>query len=98
MRDIRFVVIHTPGPEWQAGVPLFEHRGIAGHIAHFRRLLDAGKLELGGAFLDDAAGGMIIPAAGPSQAEIVEFANADPAVASGLLRADVRQWMIGMKK
>jgi hypothetical protein len=36
MRDIRFVVIHTPGPDWQAGVPLFEQRGIAQHIQHFR--------------------------------------------------------------
>ena len=98
MRDIRFVVIHTPGPQWQPGLSLFEQRGVAEHVAHFRQLLDAGKLEMGGPFLDDAAGGMMIPAEGLSQAEIVAFANADPAVASGLLHVTVRQWMIGMKK
>ena len=87
MKDIRYVVIHTPGPAWKAGVPLFEQ----------------GKLVLGGPCLDavDAAGGaavgMMIPESGLSQAEISEFANADPSVASGLLRADVRAWLVGMK-
>jgi uncharacterized protein YciI len=98
MRDIRFVVMHTPGPHWQADLPLFEQRGIAEHIAHFRGLLESGKLEMGGPFLDAAAGGMMIPVEGLSEAEIVAFANADPAVISGLLRAEVRQWMVGMKK
>ena len=48
-------------------------------------------------FLDDAGGGMMIPAPGLSEAEIVAFANADPAVAAGLLTVQVREWMIGMK-
>lgn len=98
MRDIRFVVIHTPGPAWQAGVPLFEQRGIAQHIEHFRTLLESGKLEMGGPFLDASGGGMMIPTEGLSQLEITEFANADPAVVAGLLRVEIRQWMIGMKK
>ena len=67
MRDIRFVVIHTPGPAWQAGVPLFEQRGIAQHIDHFRTLLESGKLEMGGPFLDASGGGMMIPTEGLSQ-------------------------------
>ena len=98
MRDIRYVVIHTPGPQWQAGVPLFEQRGIVQHIEHFRALLDSGKLEMGGPFLDPAAGGMMIPCDGVSESEIIEFAKADPAVVAGLLHAEVRQWLVGMKK
>ena len=98
MRDIRFVIIHTPGPQWQPDRSMFEQRGVAEHIAHFRQLLDAGKLELGGPFLDAVAGGMMIPAEGVPEADIVAFANADPAVVSGLLRVAVRPWMVGMKK
>jgi uncharacterized protein YciI len=98
MRDIRFVVIHTPGPDWQAGMPPFEQRGIAQHIEHFRTLLESGKLEMGGPFLDPSGGGMMIPTQGVSEGEITEFANADPAVVAGLLRVEIRQWMIGMKK
>ena len=98
MRDIRFVVMHARGPQWQAGVPVFEQRGIAQHIEHFRTLLESGKLEMGGPFLYAAAGGMMIPTEGLSELEITAFANADPAVAAGLLRVEIRQWMIGMKK
>ncbi len=98
MRDIRFVVMHARGPQWQADVPLFEQRGIAQHIEHFRTLLESGKLEMGGPFLDAAGGGMMIPTEGLSELEITEFADADPAVVAGLLRFEIRQWMIGMKK
>ena len=98
MRDIRFVVIHTRGPQWQDGVPALEQRGIARHIEHFRTLLDSGKLEMGGPFLDAADVGMMIPTEGVSEPEITEFAHADPTVAAGLLCVEIRRWMVGMKK
>jgi len=97
MKDLRFVVVHAPGPNWQPDVPLFEQDGVAAHVSHYRELLEAGKLALGGPFLDAAAGGMMIPAPGLTEAEIVAFAHADPAVRSGLLRVDVRPWFVGMK-
>jgi len=98
MGDVRYVVIHTPGPRWKVGRPIFEQEGVQQHVEHFRKLLVDGRLEMGGPFLDESAGGMMIPAAGVSESEIREFANADPTVASGLLRVEVRQWLIGMKK
>lgn len=98
MRDIRFVVIHSPGPRWQGGVPLFEQTGLQAHVDHYRQLLDEGKLVLGGPFLDAAAGGMMIPKPGLTEAEITAFAHADPAVADGLLKVEIRQWLVGMKK
>lgn len=98
MRDVRFVVVHSPGPNWKAGLALFEQDGVQDHIAHYRQLLVDGRLEIGGPFLDEYAGGMMIPAAGVGEAELIAFANADPAVASGLLRVAVRPWMVGMKQ
>jgi len=98
MQDIRYVVIHKPGPRWKAGQAFFEQDGVREHVEHFRKLLAAGKLEMGGPFLDESAGGMMIPAAGLSEAEITEFARADPAVASGLLSVQVREWLVGMKR
>lgn len=97
MPDIRYVVIHHPGPRWQAGVPLFEQQGLQAHVEHYRQLLAQGKLALGGPFLDAAAGGMMIPTAGQDEAEIRAFAAADPAVISGLLSFELRQWMVGMQ-
>ncbi|MEO6747730.1 MAG: YciI family protein [Caldimonas sp.] len=97
MRDIRHIIVHTPGPLWKAGVPIFQQEGVQQHIEHFRQWFEAGKLALGGPFLDAAAGGMMIPAEGLTAEEIKAFADADPTVVSGLLRAEVREWMVGMK-
>ncbi len=98
MRDIRYVMIHTPGPNWKAGVPAFEQEGLRQHVEHFQELHAAGKLAMGGPFLDAASGGMMIPEANLAEAEIVEFANADPTVASGLLKVEVRQWFVKLTK
>ena len=97
MRDIRYVVVHAPGPRWKAGVPLFEQEGLQAHIEHYRALLAQGKLEMGGPFLDEHAGGMMIAAAGLARSDIEAMAQADPAVVSGLLRVAVREWLVGMK-
>ncbi len=97
MKDIRHVVVHAPGPNWKPGVPFFEQEGVHEHVAHFRQLLADGRLHMGGPFLDEFGGGMMIPNEALTEAEIAAFANADPAVASGLLRVAVRPWMVGMK-
>jgi uncharacterized protein YciI len=96
MKDIRHLVIHHPGPGWKAGAPIFEQDGVHAHIAHYRRWLEEDRLEMGGPFLDEAGGGMMVPVAGLDEATIRAFADADPAVASGLLRVEIRQWLVGM--
>jgi uncharacterized protein YciI len=97
-RDVRFVVFHRPGPAWLAGKSMFEQPGIRDHVAHYRRLLAAGKLVLGGPHLDGPGGGMMIPAPGVPEDEIRAFAADDPAVKSGLLLVDVRPWLIGLSR
>ncbi len=98
MQDIRYVIIHRPGPQWVAGKSMFEQPGLEHHLAHYRHLHDAGKLLAGGPFLDGYAAGMMIPEPGLSEHVIVEIAQADPAVLAGLLIAEVHPWLVGMKK
>jgi uncharacterized protein YciI len=98
MKDIRHVVVHRPGPAWQPGVPPFRQPGLDRHVAHYRSFLEAGKLELGGPFLDADTAGMMVPVAGVARDEIEAFAAADPAVRDGLLTFEMRTWMIGMKR
>ena len=98
MRDVRFVVVHLPGPKWAPGVPAFEQAGVQAHIDHFRALFAQGKLAMGGPFFSPGAVGMMIPEAGVTREEIEAFAAADPAVAAGLLAFEVREWLVGMKK
>lgn len=96
MKDIRFVVFHTTGPSWQAGKSMFEQPGVMAHVAHYRQLLQAGKLALGGPHLDARGGGMMIAAAGMAEDELRAFAAEDPAVKSGVLAFEIRPWLIGM--
>lgn len=98
MKDIRYVVLHRPGPQWQAGKSMFEQSGLDAHVAHYRQWLEQGKLVLGGPHLDAGGGGMMVPEAGLAELEVSAFAQADPAVRSGLLVAEVRPWLIGMRK
>lgn len=96
MRDLRHVVFHRPGPTWRHGTPIFEQDGIGAHIEHYRAWLDTGMLEMGGPFVDAAAGGMMISTAGLAEDAIRAHATADPAVASGLLVVEIRPWVVGM--
>ena len=97
-RDVRYVVLHRPGPAWLPGKSMFEQPGIRAHVEHYRKWLEAGKLQLGGPHLDPAGGGMMIPAQGVQEAEVRAFALADPAVKDGTLIAEVRPWLIGMSQ
>lgn len=97
MQDIRFVVFHRTGPNWQPGKPLMEQDGVLAHVAHYRSLLEAGQLALGGPHLDAQGGGMMVAARGVTEDALRAFAAADPAVVSGLLSFELRPWLIGLQ-
>ena len=46
MNPTQFVVVHSPGPSWKAGVPAFEQEGLQLHVAHYSQLLEQGKLVM----------------------------------------------------
>lgn len=98
MRETRYVIFHAPGPSWLPGKTLFEQDGVQDHVNHYRQLQREGKLFMGGPFMDGAGGGMMISEEGISEQELIEFAHADPAVKSGLLTAELRPWLVGMKR
>ncbi len=98
MKDIRYVVFHSPGPNWLPGRSMFEQPGLDLHVAHYRALFEQGRLMVGGPHLDERGGGMMVPEAGLGEDEITAFAQADPAVQSGLLTVQVRPWLLGMKR
>lgn len=92
MPETHYVAIHTPGPRWDPVVPMREQAGLQDHADHYRRLLQAGKLALGGPFIDEASGGIMVFTSSVTESEAREHAAADPAVRSGLLVCDVRPW------
>jgi len=91
------VVFHRPGPKWDSALGFREQDGIAEHVAHYRALHDAGKLELGGPYLD-GSGGMMIATQDVGAEQFTALAEADPAVASGLLTFEVKEWFVAMDR
>ena len=94
---IRYVVFHTHGPKWQFGVDFREQEGVREHVGHYLKFHEQGKLELGGPFLSQDAGGMMVATKEVSQEELEAFAAADPTVQSGLLLYEVRPWLTVME-
>ena len=94
--QIKQVVIHSPGPDWEPGVDAREQPGVMLHIQHYAKLHEAGKLLYGGPFTDLDSGGLMIAADEVGREELEAFAAADPAVCSGLLRYEVKTWYVAM--
>ena len=94
---IRYVVFHRPGPTWQAGVDFREQEGVREHVQHYLKFHEQGKLELGGPFLLENAGGMMVATRDVSREELESLAAADPAVHSGLLLYEIRPWLTAME-
>ena len=88
------VLKHSPGINWAKGVPFQEQPGVEKHIKYMSQQLANGFLLMGGPFLDNSGGMMICRTSEIAKAK--EIAEADPCVISGLLKVEVKQWMIPM--
>jgi uncharacterized protein YciI len=96
-RPVHYVVFHRPGPKWQYGVDFREQDGVGEHVRHYLKLREQGKLELGGPFLLQDAGGMMVATKDVSQEQLEAFAAADPAIQAGLLIYEDRLWLTVME-
>jgi len=94
---IRHVVFHRPGPRWKTGVDFREQPGVGEHVQHYSKLHEQGKLELGGPFLLQDAGGMMVATKDVSREGLDVFAASDPAVKAGLLIYEIRPWLTAME-
>jgi uncharacterized protein YciI len=95
--DVRFVVFHTQGPKFDQRTKLPPNESIPGHLQHYKKLLDQHKLSMGGPF-PKKRGGMMICSPGVKREDIEKFASEDPAVKSGVLKAEVAEWHIALKQ
>lgn len=93
----RHVVLHTPGPGWDADSPPFDQPGVSEHVAYLEDLARRKKIEMSGPFLKDGVGGMILLATNVSAEEAEQIGTNDPGVKSGLIRYEVRPWLITIR-
>ncbi|HXN01370.1 MAG TPA: SRPBCC domain-containing protein [Candidatus Dormibacteraeota bacterium] len=90
------VLFHRPGIAWQPGVPFREQRGVEHHQGFMKRLQDDGLLVVGGPFLDEESGGMVVLRAA-SVDDATHLAHSDPSIEAGLLTVTVRPWLVPMR-
>lgn len=86
-----FVVDYRRGPAWLDQKTVFE-QPLQGHLAYMRALQGQGTLLLGGPFLDDTGGLIVVQADDVAQAEALM--RADPAVQDGVMVAETHPWKL----
>jgi uncharacterized protein YciI len=91
---IYYVLFHTPGPGWKPGVSFRDQPGIGDHVRYMSVIEAKGMLLIGGPFIDDSGGMMVLQV--DSMGEAVRIAEADPTVRAGLLRVKVRPWLAAL--
>jgi uncharacterized protein YciI len=96
--DRHFVVIHSPGPDWDPGLPLMQQSGIQAHHDHYAQWVEAGRLAMAGPFADTAGGGMMVFKPGMDEDQLRTHALTDPAVETGVLRFEIRPWIVGLRR
>ena len=97
-QNTRYVVRHRPGPIWESGLDFRQQKNIDGNVNHYAQFHAQGKLELGGPFLIADTGGMMVTVKGVDPEELEAFAEADPAVQSGLLEYFIFPWYTAMER
>ncbi len=90
-----FVIIHAPGEAWEKGVPFREQPLVMLHVQYMMELLESGSLVVGGPFMDDSGGMVVVRAQNLKEAQAL--ASKDPSVEAGLLTYKLRPWMIAMR-
>jgi len=93
--QIYYVLFHTPGPTWKDGIDFRQQPGVVDHVNYMASFMATDKLAIGGPFLDNTGGMMVLRA--DSQEEAEAIANADPSVLAGLLKVSVKPWFVPME-
>jgi uncharacterized protein YciI len=86
-----YVLCYRRGPAWVAGKTVFE-QPLKEHLAYMMSLKACGTLVLGGPFLDDT-GGLVVVESDTLQAAQA-LAQGDPAIRDRVMVAEVHPWKI----
>ena len=86
------VVLYSPGVSWDERISFHDQVGAQEHLAYLSLLKRRGVLAMGGPYLDDSGGLVVLQGLSPDQARLLAYS--DPAVRHGLLQAEIRPWLV----
>lgn len=87
----RFVLLYAPGEGWVKGKSIYE-QPLMEHASYMQKLMDEGKLLLGGPFTDSTGGEAVVECADAKEAQAI--LDADPAVSSKVFTATMHEWHV----
>ena len=93
-----YVLVHTRGPAVPDDVAVQDHPGIGEHYAFLRRRAAAGELVAAGPQPDVPGSGMTVLDVGSFEEAVRLATQDDQAVATGVLRVEVRPWTVVMTR
>jgi len=94
--DQRIVVLHERGHKWNPEHSLRDQDGVRDHYDYVETAVAEGRVYLGGWFVDDL-GGMIILGADETLDSAREWAFGDPSVLGGLFSVKVAAWSLPIR-
>lgn len=95
--NVRIIILHVPGLKWDSSIPPMDQAGISAHFVYLQQIGRDGQIEYAGPFLKEGQGGMILASEGVTLAEAQAIGENDPAVLSGLIRFEVREWLLTIR-
>ena len=84
-----WVILYTPGKNWQAGKSIYE-QNLSAHSQYMMTLIEQNILLLGGPFKDSSGGEAVIQVS--NEEEAVKVVQNDPAVTMGVMNAVLKPW------
>ncbi len=91
-----YVLRHRPGPAVADRQSVFDHPGIADHLAFLRRRMADGSLVAAGPLGEGSGEGMTVLAASSLEAARRLAETDDQSVLAGVLTVDVHDWQVAM--
>ena len=86
-----FAVCYSRGPNWVKGKSVFE-QPLQAHLAYMKAPHAQGRLLLGGPFLNDEGGLVVVRVAGIDEAN--QIASDDPAIRAGVMMTRAHPWKL----
>jgi uncharacterized protein YciI len=96
MARTMYVLRHRPGPALPGDENVFEHPGIADHLAFLRRRIDDGTLVAAGPLEQGSGQGMTVLAVSSLEEARRLAETDDQSVVAGVLAVHVQGWQVVM--
>lgn len=89
-----YVVFFTPGPAWIAHPVTIKQEGHTAHIRYTDSMMRRGYKAIGGSLANNEGSAAVW--FNKTYEEVKQLVDNDPSIRSGIYKAEIKEWMIGI--